>query len=102
MIEEIQFLNDIIIEFLIFIVLGAVAVIGGIMKSKYKSGGEKQEQMQDCLNTQNARGIRQSEALIDIAEHMDYETKRLHGNKEPLNPIKSRINRNLRDEDGNL
>lgn len=102
MIEEIQLINEIISEFLIFIILGSAGIVAGIMRQKYKSGGEKQDKMQGCLDTQNARGIRQSEALIDMAEHTDLETKRLHGGDEPKNPIKYRIQRRLRDKDGNL
>lgn len=102
MLEFIEIINDIVKEFLIFIVLGVGGIIAGIMRQKYNSGGEKQDVMQNCLNVQNERGIRQSEALIDIAEHTDLETRRLHGEDEPKNPIKKRIERRLRDKNGNL
>lgn len=114
MFEELQIVNDIVKEFIVYIGFGIAALVGGFIRRKYNSNSKKFDEfqkdnterlnkMQNCLDTQNERGIRHSEALIDMAEHTDLETARLHPDKgEPKNPIKSRINRNLRDKDGNL
>jgi len=113
MFEELQFIDNIVKEFIIYIILGLAAIVGGLIRRKYNSNSNKLgdfitdnkkrlDKMQGCLDNQNARGIRQSENQIDMAEHTDNETARLHGADEPKNPIKARIERNLKDEFGNL
>ena len=94
-IDELQIIHNFISKFLGYIIFTLCLIIGGFFRKNWRENHEK-------LDVQNARGIRQSGALIDIAEHSDNETKRLHGGKEPLNPIKPRIDRKLRDKDGNL
>lgn len=112
MFEELQIINDIVKEFLIIIILGIAGLISAFIRRKYNATGkkldvfikdntERMDKMQGCLDNQNDRGIRQSKAQIDLAEHMDDETERLHPNKK-VNKIKKRIMRNLLDENDNL
>lgn len=101
MFEIIETINSIISEFIIFIILALAGLIGEFIRRKYNNTGNKLDKMQSCLDTQNARGVRTSKAIIDLAEHMDIETTRLHPTK-PKSLIKPRTERNLVDIDGNL
>jgi len=112
MFEELQFIDAIVKEFIIYIILALAAIVGGIIRRKYNSNSNKFDNfaestnkqlgaMKTCLDTQNERGIRQSKSQIDIAEHLDNETERLHPNTK-VNKIKNRVERNLKDKAGNL
>lgn len=108
MYEVLEMVNEIILQFLIFIVIGISGLVGEIIRRKYNEGKldkkefrEKLEVMQNCLNTQNDRGIRQSKSQIDIVEYLESETERLHP-EQTVTKIKDRITRNLKDEEGNF
>lgn len=112
MFEFLEILNSVLKEIVLYIVLGIAGLIGEMIRRKYNSNSkkfdifakdnkERLDKMQTCLDSQNDRGIRHSKALVDLAEHQDIETQRLHGNDALTNPIKNRIERNLKDDDGN-
>ena len=112
MIEDLQFVNEVVKEFIIYIILGLAAIVGGLVRRKYNSNSNKfddfvtdnnnkMRKMQKCLDNQNERGIRLSKSQMDIAEYLEDETIRLHPNQK-VTKIKDRITRNLQDKFGNL
>jgi len=104
--------SDIITDILIFALISVSTIIGAYIRKRYKLNAENQKtyndsqnqklkKIQDCLDTQNNRGIRQSKGLIDLAEHTDALTELHHFDKK-IQPIKPRIERNLKDINRNF
>ena len=88
---------EIIKELSIWFVLGGIAAIGAYLKSIKRD----QKTMHKCLDKNSARSIRHGNAIIEIGEHLDEEGQRLHPDRSPR-PLKDRLDRIVRDKDGNL
>lgn len=75
-------------EYLLYIAIGATAAVGtGIMK------------MWKCLQKQDKRSWRQSQAFMLLVELIDDQTQDLHPGTK-VHDIKERIQRILKDDNG--
>lgn len=75
-------------EYLLYIAIGVTAGIGGFLLKMWR-----------CIQKQERRGWRQSQAFMLLVELIDDQTEDLHPNVK-VHDIKDRIQRILKDDNG--
>lgn len=93
----IEWLEDFTAE---IIIIGVGLIITTII-AQIKKAGKAHIELKKCVDKQGQRGIRHGKAFVELGEHLDQESERLHPDNSPR-PIKSRLERLVKDEKGNF
>lgn len=96
-----DFLQQVILLFMGVFATGVMGLIAYYVRRYFNARADCFRQMQEQLQEQDKRGIRQSRAIILLSQKLDLDTKRLHPD-EPENGFTIEIEKLLQDENGKL
>lgn len=96
-----DFLQQIVLLFIGVVATGIMGLIGYYVRQYFKARADCFRKMQEELQKQDRRGIRQSRAIIAMAQRDDEITARLHPG-EPRPDSASEVEKLLQDERGEL
>lgn len=96
-----DFMQQVVLLFMGVFATGVMGLVAYYVRRYFNARADCFRKMQEELQKQDRRGIRQSRAIILMSQKLDLDTSRLHPG-EPENGFCAEMEKLLQDETGQL